>query len=56
MAEGYPLCDDTYAEVVDVLKERFGDEEHAIFAHIDAMFSLPKSLGDIEDVQRVLDK
>ena len=56
LAEGYPLSNDTYQQVVDVLTERFGDEELSIFAHLDAMHSLPKATNDLDDIRKVLDK
>ena len=55
LAEGYPLCNDTYDLVVRALRERFGDDELAKLEHLKKLIGLPKATNDIESIQRTSD-
>ena len=53
LTEGYSLTSVNYNTVIDVLTERFGDPELAIFFHFDSMLALPIASNKVEDLQRV---
>jgi hypothetical protein len=56
LAEGYTLTNDSYENVVSVLKERYGDTEVAIFFHFDSMLALPVAGNSVSELQQVCDE
>jgi hypothetical protein len=56
LASGYELTAANYEGVVEALKERYGDTQAAIFAHVMAMLGLPGAEDDVAQLQRVYDE
>jgi hypothetical protein len=52
IADGYRLTAGNYASVIDALKERFGNPQLAIFAHISALLALPDATNEQTALQK----
>jgi hypothetical protein len=56
MVQGYSLTADNYETVVEALIKRYGDPEIAIFAHLNAMITMPVAGNNLEELQRTFDE
>ena len=52
----YQLKKELYPEAVKAFRERFGDEEVAIFCHLEALLNMPAATQNVSDLQRVFDE
>jgi hypothetical protein len=54
--DGFRLTNANYEQVIEVLKDRFGDPGIAAQAHFETLFSLPAASNNIEELREVFDK
>ena len=52
----YRLQSALYPEAVKAFKERFGDDQVAIFCHLEALLNMTPAKQDVADLQRVFDE
>jgi hypothetical protein len=56
MVQGYSLTAANYDTVIEALAKRYGDPEIAIFAHLNAMITMPIAGNTLEELQRTFDE
>ena len=55
--KGLALTEENYKVAIDILKQRYGNTQVVISAHMDEMLKLPDcSTGKVRDLRRVYDK
>ena len=53
--QGLPLSESNYKRVVDLLKERFGQKQVLINAHMDALLKIPVATNDVKKLRSLYD-
>ena len=53
--QGLPLSESNNERVVDLLKERFGEKQALINAHMDALLKIPSATNDVKNLRSLFD-
>ena len=53
--QGLPLSESNYKRAVDLLKERFGQKQVLINAHMDALLKIPVATNDVKKLRSLYD-
>ena len=53
--QGLPLSESNYQRAVDLLKERFGQKQVLINAHMDALLKIPSATNDVKKLRSLYD-
>ena len=53
--QGLPLSESNYKRAVDLLKERFGQKQVLINAHMDALLKIPAATNDVKKLRSLYD-
>ena len=53
--QGLPLSESNYQRAVDLLKERFGQKQVLINAHMDALIKIPSATNDVKKLRSLYD-
>ena len=55
---GFSLTDENYKEAITLLKERYGNKQVLIFAHVESLFKLPAAatISESKKLRAIYDK